>query len=896
MALMNNTDTIRVTEMVFGRETGRKINDLIFQKAINNEAKSIRWQNKERADIKELGIKAGSKESEAVQKYGEGEYVNENGERIIYDDKALAKEFADAKTRAKIIKASKVIRKKYDNYIELANNTLTSLGFDPIPKRKDYFRHFQELNDTFTRYGIPFNAQNMQEHVLPTDINGLTEFWSPQKNYFANAQPRKGLKTTYDAIQGVDGYLSGISNLIFHTEDIQRGRAFEDLIRNTYGQDSDIANFDNMTPEQQQERIKKIQDNHLSNYSAWVHEWTNNIAGKKNKVDRAVESVFGRKAFAFLDETRKQVGANMIGFNVSSSLTNGVASVQAIAKTNKLAVLKGTGDTVKNIFVKDNFAEKNDFLASRMGTEMISKKPWEKMRDAGFIFMKGMDWFTSNQIVRSKYYELRSKGMSEEQAHAEAGQFASRIMGDRTKGAMPQIYTSKLLGLATQFQLEVNNQLYSMFYDTYHESKESAKDNALLTTAKMTFTLGQLFAYTHVFGKTFESIAGYNPTFDVIGIIATALGLGDDDDEKTTQERLKESADMLVDALPYVNILTGGGRIPVASGIPNLVGVATGGKDEYGNELTLEDELKKLLYLVPPTGGNQIKKTTQGLGMFSDEHPVSGSYTDSGNLRFPVEETPLNVLQAGLFGQWANENARQYFDEERSPLKSKQIQEFTDLDISIQEYWEYRDGLKELKTVEEKFDYIAGLDFPVSKKNIMINNIVDRKEEVDLTGYEDFGSYEEFDFATSNAEKYDFLQANDISYADYSASDESKEAYNWAYKNPEKYEVAKAVTDDIVTYRQYAGELNDIRADKDENGNSISGSAKEKKLDYINSLDIDYGAKLVLFKSEYNADDTYNYEIIEYLNSRNDISYSQMETILKELGFTIDTNGNIYWD
>ena len=57
----------------------------------------------------------------------------------------------------------------------------------------------------------------------------------------------------------------------------------------------------------------------------------------------------------------------------------------------------------------------------------------------------------------------------------------------------------------------------------------------------------------------------------------------------------------------------------------------------------------------------------------------------------------------------------------------------------------------------------------------------------------------------------------------------------------------------------------------------------------------DYGEKIILFKSEYNADDTYNHDIIEYLNERDDISYQEMETILKYLGFKVDSNGNITW-
>ena len=897
--LLNNTDTIRANELVLGREAANKINKIIFQKAIDNESKSIAWQNKERAEIKELGIKAKdklgrvTKESAAVQKYGEKQYVNEFGDLVKYGDDELAAEFPNVETQAKIRKAARVIREKYDTYIDTANETLTKLGFDPIKKRKDYMRHFQELNDVFSNFGIPFNAETMQEHSLPTDINGLTEFWSPQKNYFASVQPREGIRTTYDAITGIDEYISGIANLIYHTEDIQRGRAYEELIRETYGKEKGPELLKDLSPEEQKARAEKISENHLSKYAAWVHEWTNNMAGKKNKLDRAIEDAFDRAGFSVLDTIRKQVGSNMIGFNLSSSLTNLVSPIQAMAKTDKLAVAKGTADTVKNIFVKDDFMEKNSFLTARMGTDMLSKTPWAKMQDAGYIFMKGMDWFSSNQIVRSKYYELLSKGMTEEQAHAEAGKFAARIMGDRTKGAQPHFYNSKLFNIVGQFQLEVNNQLYSMFYDTYHESKENAKNDALRTAAGITFTLGQLAAYTHLFGKTFEAIAGYNPTFDIIGIIATAFGAGDDEEEKTWTERLEAAGMKLAKALPYSSVIFEGGRIPIGAALP--IEELYSGKDDYGNEKSRWDTLKEAApYYLLPGGYNQIKKTYQGLSMFDEDLPVAGSYTDSGNLRFPVEDTTLNRAQAALFGQWASGNARNYFDNERQPLKEKQIQEYAELDIPIADYWEYREGLKDKETVEEKFDYIAGLDLPVAKKNVMINNIVDREEEVDLTNYSDFGSYEEFDFAANNRKKYDWLQVNNVSYEEYNRNEVSREAYNWAYKNQEGYAVSKAVSD-VVTYRQITGSLYDIKADKDDEGKSISGSRKEKVANYINGLDLDYGAKLILFKSEYPSYDDANMDIIEYLNGREDITYNDMVTILTELDFTVDADGNIYW-
>ena len=123
----------------------------------------------------------------------------------------------------------------------------------------------------------------------------------------------------------------------------------------------------------------------------------------------------------------------------------------------------------------------------------------------------------------------------------------------------------------------------------------------------------------------------------------------------------------------------------------------------------------------------------------------------------------------------------------------------------------------------------------------------------------------------------------------------NKTEYDFAYEYPEKYSVAKSVGG-YSAYKRYTSELYDIKADKDEDGKSISGSRKEKVIEYVNNLDIDYGARLILFKSEYNADDTYNYDIIDYLNNRQDISYEEMETILKELGFTVRSDGTIQWD
>jgi hypothetical protein len=189
-------------------------------------------------------------------------------------------------------------------------------------------------------------------------------------------------------------------------------------------------------------------------------------------------------------------------------------------------------------------------------------------------------------------------------------------------------------------------------------------------------------------------------------------------------------------------------------------------------------------------------------------------------------------------------------------LNSKQIKEYADLDAPIADYWKYRKKLNGLKTLSEKADYINGLNLSDDQKNLLINNIADRKEDIDMTNYDNYADFEEFDYAQ---------------------------------KNPEKYAISTAVGG-YESFKGYTKTLNGIKADKDKNGDTISGSRKKKVTAYIQSLDIDRGQKLILHKSEYPSDTQYNREIIAYLKSRKDLSDADRKKILEALGFKVEGN------
>ena len=666
-AKMNFTTPVRVIEKIFNKETANKINEKFFKPIKHNEAERIRRLNKERADIKELDIKPGSAEDAAIQKFGEGEYIDKNGLTIPYTLENLKQDFPE--TWQKLKKATNVIRNKYDTYLEEINEVLKDNGYDPIPKRKDYFRHFEELNDLFSILGVPTKVDD-----IPTDLNGMTADLKPGKQFFANALQRKGNKTTYSAIKGIDGYLDGAMNMLYHTKDIQKLRTLEKYIRDTYGTQKGLDDANAMTDEQKNKRINQINEGHLSEFAAWLMEYTNALAGKKSRLDRGIEEMFGRKAYKYLNLIKKQVGANMTGLNVNSALSNFISVTQAAPKTSKKALVKGTVDTVKNIFNKDGFIDKSDFLTTRFGSDKIAKNWWQKAGDVGQIFMSGTDYFTANLITRSKYQEFLDKGYSDAEAMKKADEFADRLMAGRGKGDLPTAFESKMLGIVTQFQLEVTNQLDSIFYDTMHEDYASQSKSKLAkehpdfyNTMSATFILGQIFALAFLYNEGKEELTGTEGgALDPIGTIADAIQYYTDENLSFTEATAKVVED-IANQLPFASIITGGGRLPIKEAFPDLLSVLKG-------ESKLGDEAWKLANLLLPTGGGQLKKTTQGLSTFAKGGSYSKDAEGKEKLKYPVEQNLGNFVKSALFGKWSTEGAKRYIDSGFKALSANQTE------------------------------------------------------------------------------------------------------------------------------------------------------------------------------------------------------------------------------
>lgn len=639
-ALYNRETLERNIEDIAGADAP-KVKEYIVAPVKKNEADRIRFLNKERDEIGNLSIKPRSKESEFLQKYGEGFYIKDDGiTKVPYTLSDLQRDLPDS--WEKVVKAEQVIRKKYDRYLDEINTVLIKNGFEPIPERQDYFMHFNEVSDKIDMFGIPNNK-------LPTDINGVTDDFLPGKNFFSSALERKGPRTSYDAVQGIDRYLEGASKLIYHTDDIQRLRSFEDGIRKKY-----------------------TGNDHLSNFVSNLREYTNNLAGKKSRSDRGMEADFGRGVYRAADVLKRQVGANAVGANISSALTQFIPITQSLATTNKASFVEGMFDTIANIFKNDGFIDKSDFLTRRVGSDRLAVKLWtdrtdlntvqkaigntgalyNKVGETGGWLFKVFDDFVSQVIVRSKYLEGLKNGMPEAAAMKNADEWASRIMADRSLGSMPNFFNKKgLMGALTQFQLEVNNQLSFMFKDIPKNS---------LNWKAAASSIGQVFLYGYLFNELYEKAVGRRPAFDPIGIIGQAY-------EDYTNQGLpqgaatKNLAQNIANQLPFTSLITSqGGRIPLTNSVPDIYGV-------LNNTTTLDKELGKIPGLISPTGANQIKKTLNGL----NDVEKGGVYKDN-KLQYPIEDTPQNFIRGALFGPSSFPETQKFYNNNEHALSEGQ--------------------------------------------------------------------------------------------------------------------------------------------------------------------------------------------------------------------------------
>jgi murein DD-endopeptidase MepM/ murein hydrolase activator NlpD len=687
---------------IFGKENrqyAETLNEQYFTPVHKAVADRTQYINTVKDRIAKLNLS--KHESALVQMMLEGE----NGAAADYI--AAKKIKVTSKLQERVANGVAEFRAIYDDMYNKLCDTLIANGmWDSVPGYlKDYAPHFTvdkpdtKLARVLYKFGIkPDSTLN-----LPTPIAGITDDRNPGKKWFGNLLHRNGELTEFDAVAGFDRYVETAGDVIFLTDSIQNLRTLEDAIRYRLSDDgtrqkiNEIRKDRTLDPLERHQQTQDVYDKNVDDtkklldqkhagmggYVANLHEYINNLAGKKARADRGWEEMLGRQMYNVAKNVEGRVAANMIALNPGSWITNFIPITQAAGEVSTPNLLRAAYDTVKSAIRDDGFTDGSVFLTNREGTQMLDKSLTRKVSDLAGMPMEAIDHFTANIVTRGKYLQNIADGMTVNQAFENADAFASNLMADRSKGAQPTAFNAvnPIRKVFTMFQLEVNNQLSYLAKDL-----PRAKQNK----AALAWSYTKIFAGAYLFNQVYHQLTGRDSALDPIGMIADAFGfdpLDDDDKDKKKKSGVDIALDLgenVAEQIPFVGGLLGGGRVPISSAFPDFGKLKEEYENGYDKKRIALDAAKSAAnsaaYLLLPFGGGAVKKALEGAATVY----AGGSYSLDKNgekiLQFPTYgQSPRDWAQAMLFGKSSLKTAQDWADDDYNSLNADETKVFEEL-------------------------------------------------------------------------------------------------------------------------------------------------------------------------------------------------------------------------
>lgn len=616
---LNTTTAARVYDDLFG-DAAPLMRAIYYDPVMDNETDRQRWIKQWRDRIGAL--KLTKEQSALVQEIGEGR-LNPQDARYQQADQT-------------VLDAVKVFRQFYDEAHALASKALVRNGYERPGKITDYFPHIETQKTFWDKLGIP-----IENTSLPTSINGLTDTFTPGRQYSGHLEHRYGEKTDYDALFGFEQYIGGISNVIYHTDDIQRHRQLETEIRSA----AKRGLFDGGQ-----------RSEHLSEFVKWIHEYTNLLAGKKSWVDRPFEGTAGRAIYSAATRLKGMKGASAVCGNLASAVTNMVPVTQVLAE-NPLATVKGVIQMCMGVSNGRGSIPESQYKIRKLGSDSVVETIYTRFTHFASRPFEWVDLLATNIVVNAYYQDNLQKGMDSETAMRSADSKAARLMGDRSKGAMPNIYGSQILGFFTQFQLEVANQ-------SQHFRKDLVRAGGA-KKAMVTLLASALTGY--IWNEFNEWLTGRRPAADPFQIGMDVYQIWKNDG--SPMEIGQAAYNGLSELFPYSNL---GGRVAAFDGIGTFVeALTTEGND--GEDVRYA--LMQLGYGIIP-GGGQLKKFVTGTKAQIDDGYYNTSRTQ---LRYALpdwRDDPLTAAQMILFGPSSTKAARDYYDGTAPGLTTAQTRNY----------------------------------------------------------------------------------------------------------------------------------------------------------------------------------------------------------------------------
>lgn len=584
--------------------------------------------------VKKYGFKSGSKESQAIQQFGEGNISKEY----------LIKKFGNKKAQ-QIIEADKFFRSRYDKLLSEVNAIRKKIYPNDsekiIPKRRDYYRHFREMDGI---RGL-LNIFETPAGISP-ELEGISATTQPYTKWLSFAQKRLGLKTKEDAIGGYINYVKSAEYAKNIDPFIPQFRKLrEDLITAT-------------------NKEGVVEYGKLNNFINYLEQYANDLSGKTNQLDRIFQEIVpgGRKTFTALNWLNSRIKANVIVGNLSSSIAQFFNIPQGIAEAGLPSSARALGDTLISPIAKTTPIDESNFIKERFSSDIFDKFNTGVINNT----KKFAIWLTqfgdevgTKYVWNAQYRKALSQNIANPIKYAD--DMTRSLVAGRGIGEVPLMQKSKVFQLIAPFQLEVANVWHVM-------GKWAGEKNA----KKFMY----FFVSSFLMNKVAEQIRGSG-----VGIDPIQAGID-------SYQTFQDEEDKKVGAMKVVGRMGGEAlsNFPLGQSVASLypefgfkVGeeqfptreklFGEGDPTRYGSGLLtakgIQDPIFKVL---PPFGGAQAKRSLDGILSFNKGY----SETPSGRVRYPIEKNTRNAIQSSLFGQYSVPEAKAYFKSGTSALGEKQ--------------------------------------------------------------------------------------------------------------------------------------------------------------------------------------------------------------------------------
>lgn len=609
---------------MFGDKRGEEINRYYFDPVTRNEAERLRWMNRQLDAVREFqgeGDKAkGLNKAEsayvhmaldieatvqrinqspnkaAIQKAvteltkmetaqkasPDAEAREAEIQRVATDldlnaaESKWAQQYAQFLTQKDGIKgeidekkcaaAVKQYRQLFDDYYNAIADFLVSHGDEPIGKIDYYAPHLSTadkvnlLNQAFEALG--FNASATR---LPAEIAGRTEDFRPNKRWTPFFQSREGTQTEYDIVHGFESYVTYLSDVLFHTDDIQKIRALENYTR--LGGKNDFKNslaeaIELSRSGQRDEKLdflrelKRVDDfaepttaeinkqldqyiaelfaaeknnTRYSDLAVWLKNYGDVLAGKQFGGDRGAEHRGGRGILKLGTQlTQAFARANVAG-NVSSAV-NQIAQLPTIlGERSKRSIAQAALEFSTGKLRQ--FQMDSDFITGKKGVDYISNTFADSFMSGMFKPAEFVDTMMSTIAARAAYLDALRDGKTHEEAMRAADAYARSIMGDRTKGAKPLMFHSKtpVMQMVNMFQIEALNSWEHVSQDLPRQFRQIAAESGKAKAARvLSSVILKTVLAAFVVNRVTEELYGGTPApFDIIGMSMNFIASGE---------------------------------------------------------------------------------------------------------------------------------------------------------------------------------------------------------------------------------------------------------------------------------------------------------------------------------------------------------------------------------